>query len=101
MTLFRKRPPQTLLQKFNQLNFLVKIEIEVLIIFLFVVFGTFVFHRIEGWRYLDSLYFVITTLGAVGYGDFYPKTDLGKVLAMCYIVIGVPFFIYTAALVVE
>jgi voltage-gated potassium channel len=100
MTTFHKKP-ETLLQKFNRLNFVAKIEIEIFVIVFLVIIWTLIFHKLEGWRYLDSLYFIVTTLGAVGYGDFYPKTDLGKIIAMCYIIIGMPLFIYTAALVIE
>lgn len=51
--------------------------------------GTFLFHWIEGWNYLDSLYFCVISLATVGYGDFTPDTQLGKVLTMIYIVNGI------------
>jgi hypothetical protein len=50
--------------------------------------GTIAFHLIEGWRLIDALYFCIVTLTTIGYGDLYPKTDLGKVFNMFYILIG-------------
>lgn len=100
-TVQHKKLPKSIFQRFQGLNFLVKIEIEIVVILFLIFIGMFLFHKIEGWRYLDSLYFVITTLWTVGYGDFFPKTDLWKVLSMCYITIGVPLFIYTTALIVE
>lgn len=51
--------------------------------------GTFLFHWVEGWDYLDSLYFCVISLATVGYGDFTPDTQLGKVLTMVYIVNGI------------
>jgi len=50
--------------------------------------GTVAFHLVEGWDWLDSLYFCVITMATVGYGDFHPVTPLGKVLAMVYIVVG-------------
>lgn len=50
--------------------------------------GMFFYHNVEGWSWLDSLYFSVITLATVGYGDFSPKTDAGKVFTMIYIVIG-------------
>ena len=38
---------------------------------------------------LDSLYFSVTTLTTVGYGDFFPKTDAGKMFTIFYILAGV------------
>lgn len=49
----------------------------------------FVFHFVEGWRWIDSLYFSVITLSTVGYGDLTPQTDPGKVFTMLYIFSGI------------
>ena len=50
--------------------------------------GTLFYHNVEGWRWLDSLYFCVVTLVTIGYGDFTPKTDAGKLFTIVYILIG-------------
>lgn len=50
--------------------------------------GTIVYHYVEGWKWLDSLYFSAITLTTIGYGDFSPQTDLGKIFTLFYILIG-------------
>ncbi|KAB2816657.1 MAG: two pore domain potassium channel family protein [Bacteroidetes bacterium] len=50
--------------------------------------GTVVYHFVEGWRWLDSLYFSVITLTTIGYGDFSPQTDAGKIFTLIYIVVG-------------
>ena len=57
--------------------------------FIIISNGTVFFHFVEGWRWIDSLYFSVITLTTVGYGDFSPKTDLGKMAAIIYILIGI------------
>jgi len=55
--------------------------------------GTLFYHWVEGWRWLDSLYFCVMTLATVGYGDFSPQTDLGKIFAMVYVFMGIGLLI--------
>ena len=59
---------------------------------LFILFlGTMVYHQLEGWGYLDSLYFSIITLTTVGYGDIVPLTSIGKILSAVIAIIGIGF----------
>lgn len=50
--------------------------------------GATFYHFVEGWGWLDSFYFTIITLTTIGYGDFSPKTDAGKLFTMVYVFIG-------------
>ncbi len=52
-------------------------------------FGTVAYRYLEGWGWIDSLYFSVITLTTIGYGDFYPKTDAGKLFTIFYILIGI------------
>lgn len=58
-------------------------------VFGILILGTWFYSKVEGWRALDALYFTITTLTTVGYGDFSPKTDAGKIFTMIYIFVGI------------
>lgn len=53
-----------------------------------LLMGTFSYHHLEGWSYIDSLYFSVITLTTVGYGDFSPQTNGGKIFTIFYIFIG-------------
>ena len=54
-----------------------------------LLLGTWFYAKVEGWRVLDALYFTITTLTTVGYGDFAPRTDAGKIFTIFYIFVGI------------
>lgn len=51
--------------------------------------GTVSYHYLEGWSWIDALYFSIITLTTIGYGDFSPQTTLGKLFTIGYIIVGV------------
>ena len=55
---------------------------------LIIFIGAIVYHFVEGWGWIDSIYFSVITLTTVGYGDFSPQTDLGKLFTIFYIIIG-------------
>jgi voltage-gated potassium channel Kch len=57
-------------------------------VIIIIVIGTVFYHEVEGWGWLDSVYFCIMTLTTVGYGDLFPVTDHGKIFTMIYIIIG-------------
>ncbi len=58
-----------------------------------LVSGAIFYSTVEHWSILDSLYFSVSTLATVGYGDLHPTTPLSKVFTMVYIVLGVGVFV--------
>ena len=58
-----------------------------------LVSGTIFYSTVEGWGILDSLYFSVSTLATVGYGDLHPAAPLLKVFTIVYIVLGVGVFV--------
>ena len=62
-----------------------------------LLIGTVFYVRTEGWSVLDALYFCVVTLATVGYGDFAPRTSVGKVFTIVYILIGAGVFVVLAA----
>jgi len=51
--------------------------------------GTIVYHYLEGWSWVDAVYFSVVTLTTVGFGDFSPQTDAGKLFTIFYIILGI------------
>ena len=51
--------------------------------------GTFTYHWLEGWSYLDALYFSVVSLGTVGYGDLTPTTPVAKLFTIVYLINGI------------
>ena len=66
-----------------------------------LLIGTIFYSVVEGWKPLDSLYFSVVTLTTVGLGDFAPKTDLGKVFTIFYVLAGISVILAFANAVLQ
>ncbi len=51
--------------------------------------GTLIFAALEDWSLIDALYFCVVTSATVGYGDFAPTTDAGRLFCIVYIITSV------------
>ena len=54
-----------------------------------IITGAFFYRWLEGWSWLDSIYFVIVTLTTIGFGDFAPTLPVTKLLTIFYALNGV------------
>ncbi|MEW5869273.1 MAG: potassium channel family protein [Chloroflexota bacterium] len=71
-------------------SFLKDPEFRGLLVFVLLILlaGALFYHKVEGWNFLDALYFSVITLTTIGYGDFAPQTPAGKIFTMLYILVG-------------
>ncbi|XP_045498938.1 uncharacterized protein LOC123696653 isoform X2 [Colias croceus] len=75
----------------------------------YIVAGTFLFKRWEGWAYLDAAYFCFITLTTIGFGDFVPAqgqsggADAVHSIALCslYLLFGIALLAMSFNLVQE
>jgi voltage-gated potassium channel Kch len=51
--------------------------------------GTVFYHLVEGLSWINAYYFSVVSLATVGYGDFAPHTNAGKIFTTFYIIFGV------------
>ena len=54
-----------------------------------VLLGAVIYHQLEGWDWLDSIYFVVITITTIGYGDLVPTKDITKLITIFYSLNGV------------
>ena len=64
--------------------------ITIAVFMLFWLVGAVIFHYVEGWSYFNSIYFCFLCLITIGYGEFAPKTSLGRVFFVSWAVGAVP-----------
>ncbi|KAI1116391.1 hypothetical protein F5Y14DRAFT_406468 [Nemania sp. NC0429] len=63
--------------------------LQTIVFLTYLLLGALVFSNIEGWLYLDAVYWADVTLFTVGLGDLAPKTQLGRGLMIPYALIGI------------
>ena len=64
------------------------------LLFILLLIGTMFYANVERWSYLDSLYFSVTTVATVGYGDLHPTNPISKIFTIFYIFMGVGLALY-------
>jgi hypothetical protein len=71
----------------------VRLRILLITFLILLILGILGFMAVEKISLTDAVYFTIVTVTTVGYGDIHPATQLGKVLAIFLIVLGVGTFL--------
>ena len=86
-----------LISNFEKRYLIKKIRAVISAIITWLGVGTIAFHYLETWSWIDSLYFSVSTLTTVGYGDLVPTTTMSKLFATFYILIGVAIMLTALA----
>lgn len=76
-----------------------KVYVALVTLGTWIALGTFVFYRLEDWTRIEAFYFAVVTITTVGYGDFAPTTDVSRLFAAIYILVGVSIGLVTLGLV--
>ncbi|KAI1158271.1 voltage-gated potassium channel [Nemania serpens] len=63
--------------------------LQTIVFLAYLLLGALVFSHIEGWLYLDAVYWADVTLFTVGLGDLAPKTNLGRGFVIPYALVGI------------
>lgn len=66
-----------------------------------VVIGGAVVSSLEHWTVWDGVWWAATTVTTVGYGDFQVKTDGGRIIAMCIMLVGIGFVALLTAFIAD
>lgn len=72
----------------KQKQSVVPISICIMILICYVTSGAVLFHELQKWGVLDSIYFCFTALSTIGFGELQPKDELGMYVASVYIIVG-------------
>lgn len=78
-----------------------RIRLLLLLGLILVVFGTGMFMILENWSFIDALYFTVSTLTTVGYGDITPTLPSTRLLTTFYMALTVPLMIITFGVIAE
>jgi len=71
-----------------------KFNVALITLAVLLIGGSVIFKFIEGWTWIDSFYFSVSTISTVGYGDINPHTEVGRLAASVFILISVPIMLY-------
>ena len=75
------------------------ITISIFVFICIILLGAYAYSQVEGWRYIDSVYFTVITITTIGYGDFSPSTDAGKIFTIVFSFAGIAMAFYFLSLI--
>src|ERR1044072_1899408 len=78
-----------------------RVRIVLMAVLAALALGIVVFHLLEGWSILDSLYVTAQTVTTVGFGDLTPHTALGRAFATVFMIVGVGIVLYALTSTVQ
>ena len=82
----------------NMKKFKMEMVVALSTLIAWIILGTVSFHHLEPWSWIESFYFSVATVTTVGYGDLAPTTDMSRLFAAFYILIGVSIGLATLGL---
>lgn len=56
--------------------------------------------RMEGWGFIDAIYFSVMTMATIGYGDIVPTSNISKVFTIIFTFLGTGVFVALNAKIV-
>ncbi|MDD5096774.1 MAG: potassium channel family protein [Candidatus ainarchaeum sp.] len=74
---------------------------SVLLVLIIYAVGVLLYENVEGWDWINSVYFMTATITTVGYGDVVPHTDIGKLMTVAFSWVGISigfYLIYTISM---
>ncbi|PWT93067.1 MAG: potassium channel protein [Blastocatellia bacterium] len=78
-----------------------RVRVGIIAVLVAIAVGTLVFHWVEGWSALDSLYVTAQTVTTVGYGDLTPRSVAGRIFATFFMLVGVGVVLYALTSTVQ
>ncbi|KJR88245.1 potassium channel [Sporothrix schenckii 1099-18] len=63
--------------------------LQTIMFLMYLLIGALIYSNIEGWSYLDAVYWADVTLFTIGFGDFAAQTTLGRSLLFPFALIGI------------
>jgi len=79
----------------------IRISAAIVLVVGLLATGTVAYHVLEGWSYVDALYFTTTTVTTIGYGDLHPSNDATKLFTVAFAFGGISVFLFFVTIISE
>jgi hypothetical protein len=69
-------------------EFNLPVSLALLILFLYMLLGAFIFMNTDDWTFVDSIYFVFVSISTIGFGDLTPESEWCMIALSIYLLFG-------------
>ena len=67
------------------------IVFRIVSVIVYYVIGARFYYETEDWTVIDSVYFVTVSVATIGYGDYHPTSNSGRIFTAFFLVAGLVF----------
>lgn len=85
----------------NHKHIELRLKLSLSLLAIIIITAALFYRTIEGWSFINALYFAVATASTVGYGDITPSHQISKIFTIIFIVLSTTLTLYSIALVAQ
>ena len=93
--------PEPIHLRSNHKHIELRLKLSLSLLAVIILTAALFYRAIEGWSFVNGLYFAISTASTVGYGDLAPSHEISKIFTMVFIILSTTLTLYSISLVAQ
>jgi len=85
----------------NHKHIELRLRLSLSILAIIVLTAALFYRAIEGWSFINALYFAVSTASTVGYGDLTPTHEISRIFTIVFIILSTTLTLYSISLIAQ
>jgi len=85
----------------NHKHIELRLRLSISILAIVILTAALFYRAIEGWTFINALYFAVSTASTVGYGDLTPSHEISRIFTIVFIILSTTLTLYSISLIAQ